>query len=685
MAAGLELLGDENRRLRHCINDLVSVLALPAMWTGESLSQIAKTLVDALLGMLKLDVIYFSSSEAGEDAPIEILRFAEASHATMSPQPASRILREWLAQDSQQHDRASRIRLGDAEFSIACFPLGLRGETGFIVAGSQRTDFPEITEKLVLNVAANQAAIGLHSATLLRHQQRLTEDLDRRVVEGQEALLTALDEIMGSEAKLRQVIDAIPTLAWCNLPDGPNEFLNRGWHEYTGLSPEQSNGWGWTVAFHPEDLPPLMERWREILVTGEPAEIEARLRRHDGAFRWFLIRAQPLRSEAGEILRWYGTSTDIDDLKNAQEGLRRGEALLAEGQRLSRTGTFFWRPETNEINCSPELYRICEIDPRAPATMDLILSRVHPDDAPMFSDVVARGWKNGADFEHEHRLLMPDHSVKYLHVIAHATRDPKGQLEYIGAAQDVTPRKLAEESLAKARSELTNVARVSSLGVLTASIAHEVNQPLSGVVTNAATCLRMLSSETPNLEGARETARRMIRDGNRASDVITRLRALYSKRDFSPEVLNLNDATKEVISLSLMDLHRNHVTLRHELDESLPTVVGDRVQLQQVILNFLRNAADAMSTIDDRPRELVIRTENHEENQIRLSVKDSGVGFTPHTADKIFEAFYTTKTDGMGIGLSISRSIIEAHQGRIWATPNDGPGCTFSFAIPRAS
>jgi signal transduction histidine kinase len=218
--------------------------------------------------------------------------------------------------------------------------------------------------------------------------------------------------------------------------------------------------------------------------------------------------------------------------------------------------------------------------------------------------------------------------------------------------------------------------------VLTASIAHEINQPLSGIITNASTCLRMLSADPPNVDGAQETVRRTIRDGNRASNVITRLRTLYSKKELSPESMDLNEATREVAALSLSDLQRSGVMLRYELGDDLPPVVGDRIQLQQVILNLLRNAADAMGATDDRPRELLIRTERDEQNHVRLSVKDSGVGFTPQAAEKIFDPFYTTKTDGMGIGLSISRSIIEAHQGRLWATPNDGPGATFSFAIP---
>ena len=229
------------------------------------------------------------------------------------------------------------------------------------------------------------------------------------------------------------------------------------------------------------------------------------------------------------------------------------------------------------------------------------------------------------------------------------------------------------------------MARVTSLGALTASIAHEVNQPLSGIITNASTCLRMLAADPPNVDGARETARRTIRDGNRASDVITRLRALFSKKDATTESVDLNEATREVIALSLSELQRNRVILRPELADDLPPVTGDRVQLQQVILNLLRNASDAMSGVDDRPRQLVIRTERDEGDRVRLTVQDAGVGFDPQGVDRLFEAFYTTKSGGMGIGLSVSRSIIESHHGRLWAAPNDGPGATFSFSIPRAA
>jgi C4-dicarboxylate-specific signal transduction histidine kinase len=231
--------------------------------------------------------------------------------------------------------------------------------------------------------------------------------------------------------------------------------------------------------------------------------------------------------------------------------------------------------------------------------------------------------------------------------------------------------------------EIASLARVTDFGVLTASIAHEVNQPLSGIVTNASTCLRMLAADPPNLDGAREAARRTVRDGNRASDVIARMRALFSRRDVEP--VSLNELARETVEVSFNEFQKNKVCLECEFAEDLPLVLGDRVQLQQVILNLVRNGSDAMSTVTDRPRQLTIKTERDETGCARLSIADTGVGFDLQTAGRLFEAFHTTKDDGMGIGLFVSRSIIEKYHGRLWAELNDGPGATFSFAIPQAA
>jgi PAS domain S-box-containing protein len=495
----------------------------------------------------------------------------------------------------------------------------------------------------------------------------------------------AEEALRASERTLNLIINTIPMLAWSTDPTGSVEFLNKRWLEFTGLSAEQASGFGWSVAIHPDDTKGLLDYWQAALASGTNVDVEARMRRFDGQYRWFLFRASPLCDESGKIVKWYGTNVDIEDRKRADEELRRSEAFLAEGQRLSRTGTFAWRPDTTKTIWSEELYRIHGIEPGTPISADIARIGVHPDDIPLVYAAAERGVETGSDYEHTHRIVAPDGRIKFLHVMARATRDLDGRLEYIGAVQDVTQRILSEEALTRSRSELAHITRVMSLGILTASIAHEVNQPLAGIITNAETCLQMLDDNPPDIEGARETALRSIRDGNRASDVIARLRSLFKRKESVAESIDLNDATREVIALSLGDLRRSRVVVQLDFADDLPPVNGDRVQLQQVIMNLLRNAIDAMREVEDRPRQLLIQTEKDGGENVRLAVQDTGVGFAPANADRLFESFYSTKNDGMGIGLAISRSIIEAHHGLIWATLNHGPGSTFAFSIPRGS
>jgi PAS domain S-box-containing protein len=562
----------EIKRLQRCINDLVSLLALPAIWSGGDPSQILNTVLDALMRMLHLDLVSVRLKDPAGDALIEIARIAKLQGPMPTAHDICDALSRCLENDSRKWPPLLRSILGDGDVSIVPLPLGLQGELGVMVAAAEREEFPQQTEALLLNVAANQASIGLQEARLRSHQLRVADELDQKVA----------------------------------------------------------------------------QRTAELAVANEEFKRELAVR------------------------------------EQAEEKLRHSEALLAEVQRISLTGGFSWLADTNEVTLSEEACRIFGFEKNAAVTLEQIVNRVHPEDIPLLSDKIQRARTGGGDQDYEIRLRMPDGSVKYLHTISHTIRDQAGRLEIIGAAQDITRRRVSEEALSKARSELAHVSRVTTLGVLTASIAHEVNQPLSGIVTNAGTCLRMLATDPPNVDGARETARRTIRDGNRMSELITRLRALFGKQDAATESVNLNEAAREVIALSLPDLQKNRVILRPELADDLPQVRGDRVQLQQVILNLLRNGSDAMREVEDRPRQLLIRTERDDDDRVRLTVRDAGVGFDPQAADRLFDAFYSTKGDGMGIGLSVSRSIIESHHGRLWATLNDGQGSTFSFSIPRS-
>lgn len=931
MATPLTQPAEEIKRLQRCINDLVSVLALPAIWAGGDQPQVVETLLDALMGMLALDLVYVRLNDF-VGAPFEMARVGHALSSTASEQDINRLLDQWLGDEPKQSPHPARTSIEGIDIALISLRLGLQGEIGMLVAGSQRPDFPRQTEGLVLSVTTNQAAIGLREARLLSDQKRLAGELDRRVAERTKELAEAEnnfrqivdsipglvctmnpagaiqllnrplldyfgkspDELKGwamtdavhpedlprvvaaftysmttgtpydiehrcrradgvyrwfqvralpvhdtagaitgwyvllididdrkrteealraSERTLSQIVNTIPTTAWSTRPDGFCDYLSQRWLDYAGMTPEQAQGWGWGDAIHPGDANALVEYWQSCLASGIPVDAEARIRRFDGEYRWFLIRANPLRDESGNVIRWYGTTIDIEDRKRAddelrgsearktaildsaldciitmdhdgqitefnpaaertfghrrnevvgkklaeviippalreqhrqglaryiasgeqrvlgtrlemtairadgsefpvelaisrirldgppaftgylrditerkeaEEELRRSEAFLAQGQRLNLTGSFSWRVDTDEIRFSDQLYRIFEFDQDQPVTFEQIVTRIHPEDIPLLSQKIALARKDIIDHDYELRLRMPDSSIKYLRSKSCGIRDRDGRIEHIGAIQDVTEQRLSDQALGKLRSELAHMARVTSLGALTASVAHEVNQPLSGIVTNASTCLRMLTAAPPNVEGALETARRTIRDGKRASEVIARLRALFSKKDAIIEAVDLNEAIRDVIALSLSDLQRNHIILRTELADDFPLVTGDRIQLQQVILNLLRNASDAMGDVEDRPRLLVIRTERDGDDHVRVTVRDSGLGLDPRDLDRLFDAFYTTKSAGMGIGLSVSRSIIESHHGRLWAVPNDGPGATFFFSIPRA-
>ncbi len=370
-------------------------------------------------------------------------------------------------------------------------------------------------------------------------------------------LENVIAELKKSEDRLRVLIETIPALAWTSLADGSNDFSNQRLLEYMGISLEQMQGTGWTTPFHPEDIGEHLDKWRSALATGEPFENEARVRRAaDGEYRWFLIRGLPLRDERGNIVKWYGTMTDIEDSKRAEEALR------------------------------------------------------------------------------------------------------------------------------KANADLAHVTRVITMGELTASIAHEINQPLAAIVTNADACTVWLSSKPPNLEEARAAVDCIAQDGTRASEVIRHIRAMFTKDTPERTAVQVNELIREVGALLQAGASKNQVELQTELAIDLPPAMGDRVQLKQVIVNLALNGIEAMSAVIDRPRRLVIRSERQNPEELLVAVRDSGVGIDPKAFKRIFDAFFTTKPQGMGMGLAICRSIVEAHGGRLWASANGDYGATLQFTLP---
>src|SRR5467141_2630814 len=738
METPIEQPVEEIKRLQRCVNDLVSILALPAMWTGGDPAHIGQTLIDSLASILTLDLVYVRLNEEVGGARIEMARGARSAMPLAEEIGAD--LRHWFGDHPEAWPPVVRCRIGDEDLSIAALPLGFHGRLGIIVTGARRMDFPEQKERLLLTVAANQTSIALREAQVLCEQRGLAKELDRRVAQRTLELAQANEDLrreiaertrakteLAGENELLQMVASGRVLAdvlaaLCRFVEDTAGDCICGAYLIDWRVPAFQNGAApslpasFTATI--EGLPVRSElcpcgiaalEKRQVI----SADLESDPLWRDTPYRSLLLShglrsvwSTPILALSGRVLGTFaiyhhrpatpspgvqeliGQVTHIASIaiERAQDesALKRSEAFLTQGQHLSSTGSFSWRVDTDDFTFSEELNRIFDFDSDGRVRLEQISGRIHPEDTLFFSEQVEFARRTGGNLDYEIRLRLPDDSVKYLRTISHTSRDENGRMEVIGAVQDVTARRLSEQALGRARSELAHVARVATLGALTASIAHEVNQPLSGIITNASTCLRMLAADPPNVDGARETARRTIRDGDRAAAVITRLRALFSKKDATIESVDLNEATREVIALSLGELQRNRVILRSELADNLPPVAGDRVQLQQVILNLVRNASDAMSGVDDRQRQLLIQTEPDEGGQVRLSVQDAGVGFNPEVMDRLFDSFYTTKNDGMGIGLSVSRSIIASHHGRLWATPNEGPGATFSFSIPFA-
>ncbi|MGC2526426.1 MAG: PAS domain S-box protein [Candidatus Acidiferrum sp.] len=609
-----------------------------------------------------------------------------------------------------------------------------------------------------------------------------------------------------TEDRTRLIIDTVPAQLWTESPEGVVDFVNHRWIDYTGMTLEQAVGSGWNRMVHPDDIERVLSKWRKLIAEGKPREIESRLRRSDGEYRWFLSRCFPLVDRSGYILGWYGCDTDIHDRKEAEETLRRSEGYLAEAQRLSHTGSWAWAPATGEIRYfSEECYRVMGFDPQGgKPRFETLFSGIHPDDQPSVAKTLERAKRERAEFELDNRIVYPGGEIRDVHVVGHPVFSSSGDLvEFVGTmmdvterkrgeqairllaavvesshdaivskgldgiitswnkgaerlfgyaaeeavgqnilliippgrreeeiaiierltrgeqvdhfetvrmrkdgrlldvaltispmrdaagrivgasklARDITERKRAEEALRQAQADLARVNRVTTMGELTASLAHEVNQPIAAAVTNAKTCLRWLTRDQPDLEEARAAAMRIVNDGTRAAEIIKRIRLLFKKGTSERELVDINELIQDMIVLLRGEATQYSVFVRTELGADAPRVMADRVQLQQVLMNLMMNGIDAMKDVRGT-RELAIKSQITENDQVLVSVNDTGVGLPRQQSDQVFEAFFTTKPHGTGMGLSISRSIVESHGGRLWAASNSPRGARFCFSLP---
>jgi PAS domain S-box-containing protein len=495
------------------------------------------------------------------------------------------------------------------------------------------------------------------------------------------ALKKSEAELIEAKRELQQTIDTIPIIVARYSPNGERNFVNAAWKQFTGLSDEAARSMGLYFLVHPDDVADVERKSLEALAKGESLHIEARLRRADGEYRWRALDRVARRDEAGNISNWYGVSYDIEDRKRAEDALRRSRAYLDEAQRLSATGSVGWRIADNLIVWSQETYRIFELDPVVKPTRELMLGRTHPDDIELVRGMTERLLNEDRDFDYEHRLLLSDGTIRYLHVRTHRVRFESGEMEVVGAVMDITAARKAEEALRRAQAELAHASRVATLGELSASIAHEVHQPLTAIVASGNAAVRWLDREIPERARAIRSITRMISEAHRASQVILRIRELAKKAEPVMSQVDVNSLVADVLMLINREATGQRVEVRTQLALKLPPALGDRVQLQQVLINLAMNGIQAMVPVTDRTRVLVIRTRRHDADRILVAVEDAGIGIESENLDRLFGAFYTTKPDGMGMGLSISRSIVEAHGGSISATRNSGAGMTFRFTL----
>ena len=475
--------------------------------------------------------------------------------------------------------------------------------------------------------------------------------------------------------------------AW-SVPGWEPLYLSEEWYRIYGFDPRQGlSAWRDRLErMHPEDQAKAQEAKVRAVIEKSGYEVDHPIVLPDGAVKYTHTVGHPVLNASGEVEQFVCTMVDVTERKRAEETLRESEAYLAEAQRLSQTGSWAWVPATGEIRyCSEECYRVLGIDPQGgQPRFETLFERIHPEDQPRIAKALERATRERVEFEVDDRVVYPGGEIRDVHVVGHPVLSPSGDLvEFVGTLMDVTERKRAEEErerLRQVQDDLAHLSRVATMGELTASLTHEIRQPIAAAATDARTCLRWLGREQPEAAEAREAAARTVKDVTRAADIIGRISALFKKGAPQRELVDVNELIREMFVLLCSEANRYSISIRLDLAADLPKVMADPVQLQQVFMNLMLNGIDAMKGTTDGG-ELTIKSEAGD-GQLLISVSDTGMGFPPEQADQLFRAFVTTKDKGTGMGLPISRSIIESHGGRLWAASASGRGATFHFTLP---
>ncbi|UAL12413.1 PAS domain S-box protein [Caulobacter segnis] len=799
---------EEDREPSRLHDDIEHLNGLPAAWLGLDPTSIAESVLETLRDMLALDFVGLRFN----DTTHVFLRVGQDFGEAHSRETIVGAVDDWLEEAPSLEP--ALMSIGRDIVRVVQRPLGGISSMGLIVAGSRRPDFPRRTEQLKLDVAAAQASLACREVRELSDRRPPADPREERPTG---------ETLVESEWRLNLTINTMPAMAWSTTPDGLIDFCNRHFLDYVGYTHEELSGQGFWPIFHPDDTAHLLASWQEIMASKRPREVEGRIRRADGEYRWFMMRQNPLLDDEGAVIKWYGVGSDIEDRKRAetalketesallaseqnlsliinslpvlvwsarpdgtadfvnerwieyagvpaeqilewgflelyhpddvagmletwQQDIEKGESTVLKGRILGADGQYRWflfagrkltdangvvrwfgcnvdiedlqraenalksseaalreseRRLQHAINAIPGLVWSADADGTVTFLSQQYLnyiglseaealgrdgwaSAAHADDfAPLF-DAWNGALASGRATECEARMRGADGEYRWFLFRASPFHDDAGHLtQWFGVNIDIDDRKRAEENFRQSQSDLAHVARMTTMGELAVSIAHEVNQPLMAIVTNAGACLRWLDDAQSNVAMAREAAERIIRDGHRAGDIVTSLRALARKSAPRMERMGLEQVIQDVLDLLRGELQRRGVTCKTEFSRPAPTILGDSTQLQQVVLNLIMNGIEAMARVDGGQRRLTIRTEARE-GAARVCVLDTGPGLSPEHRDRMFEAFFSTKPEGIGMGLSICRSIIEAHGGRIWAANATPRGGVFSFTLPLA-
>ena len=583
----------------------------------------------------------------------------------------SAILDDALTQNPFSADpyiRQKRVR------SVLCLPLVKQAKLiGILYLENNLASHVFTPARIaVLKLLASQAAISIENARL--YAELISENRDRQRAE---------DALRVSEERWRSLFENVPIGVGLIDRHGHYVATNQAFQKMLGYSEAELRRRSPIDITHEDDRS-VSAAIRAAQISGNTVtwRREKRYRRKDGVSIWadvssFLLpvaRDSPLTAVF---------AIDITDRKQAEDKLRRSEASLAQAQQISHTGSWRLNLDTGEVGGSTELFRIFGFDQEARLpSYATFMDRIHPEDRSAFEEALEQAARERSRFQYEYRIVLADGSVNYLQSVGQPDNTDVARNEFVGTVIDITERRHAEEALRNAELELIRVARLTTMGQLVASIAHEINQPLAAIVTDGTACLRWLNRDEPNLDEARGSVSRIVREAHRAGDIIHGIRALTRKSAPQKTELTINGAIDEVLSLAHSELQRHGIVLHADLSDEIQPVFGDRVQLQQVLLNLITNAIDAMSTVMDRTRELAVSSVPIEMDGALVAISDTGAGLHPTIAQRIFEPFFTTKSHGLGMGLSICRSIIESHDGRLWVTPNVPYGTVFRFTVP---